>query len=318
MPSLRSFRNDDPPRLAEIWNDALTGRGSYPLRSLSAFERCGLSKPYFDPAGLVVAEDGGVPVGFAHAGFGPTDDEARIDPTQGVVCVIAVRSSHRRQGIAAQLLAAVEKYVAGRGTKTVQAGARWPRCPFYFGMYGGSNMPGFLDSDPAIGPFLLNRGYRAGDATVVLQRRLEVPVQAADVRFLGLRRRFDVRLMPQVTIGSWWRECVYGLLEPAEFRLEDKLSGMPAARALLWEMEGFSWRWGRPSAGVLEVQVRCELRRQGMAKFILTQILRKLQDEYFGIVEAQVPERNEGALALFQSLGFERVDVGRVYLKDLA
>ncbi len=318
MPSLRHFRNDDPPRLAEIWEEAFTGRGTYPLRSLGPLERCVLSKPYFDPAGLIVAEDGGRPVGFVHAGFGPTDDETRIDTTRGVVCVIAVRSTHRRTGVGAELLRAAESYLAVRGTKSIQAGARWPRCPFYFGLYGGSNMPGFLDSDPATGPFLLRQGYAASDVTLVLQRRLEQPVPTADARFVGLRRRFDTRLMPQMSIGSWWQECVYGLLEPVEFRLEDKLSGAPAARALLWEMEGYSWRWGCPSVGVLDIQVRSELRRQGLAKFLLTQILRRLQEEYFGIVEVQALEQHSMALTLFQSLGFQTVDTGRVYLKAVS
>jgi ribosomal protein S18 acetylase RimI-like enzyme len=317
MSNLRCFRNDDPPKLAEIWNEAFTGRGTYPLRSLSPLERCVLSKPFFDPAGLIVAEDAGAPVGFVHAGFGPTDDESRIDPARGVVCVIAVRSSHRRTGVGAELLRAAESYLAGKGATSIQAGARWPRCPFYFGLYGGSNMPGFLDSDSTTGPFLLGLGYRAGETTAVLQRRLDQPVSAADPRFVAIRRRYDTRLMPQMAIGSWWQECVYGLLEPAEFRLEDKLSRMPAARALLWEMEGYSWRWGCPSVGVLDIQVRTDVRRQGLAKFLLSQILRRLQEEYFGIVEAQAPEQNLTAVALFQSLGFQSVDTGRVYLKDL-
>jgi ribosomal protein S18 acetylase RimI-like enzyme len=317
MPRLRCFRNDDPPRLAEIWNDAFTGRGTYPLRSLSPLERCALAKPYFDPAGLIVAEDGGTPVGFVHAGFGPADDESRIDPTRGVICLIAVRSSHRRRGVGADLLRAAEQYLTARGTRTAHAGPHWPRCPFYFGLYGGSNMPGFLDSDPAISPFLQWHGYRPADTTLVLQRRLDVAVSVADPRFAALRRKYEVRLMPQVSIGSWWRECVYGLLEPVEFRLEEKPSGMPAARVLLWEMEGYSWRWGHPCVGVLEIQVRSDLRRQGVAKFLLTQVLRKLQDEYFGMVEVQTPERNPAALALFRALGFEHVDTGRVFRRDL-
>jgi ribosomal protein S18 acetylase RimI-like enzyme len=317
MPRLRCFRNDDPPRLAEVWDDAFTGRGAYPLRSLGALERCALSKPYFDPAGLIVAEDGDDVVGFVHAGFGPNADESAIDPTCGVICVIAVKAAHRRAGLGAELLRAAESYLAGRGTRTVQAGAHWPMCPFYFGLYGGSNMPGFLDSDPATEPFLLKQGYRSGESTAVLQLRLDKPAPPADARFVGLRRRFDIRLLDQMSIGSWWQECVYGLLEPVEFRLEDKVSGMPAARALLWEMEGYKSRWGCPSVGVLDIQVRSDQRRQGLAKYLLSQIFRRLQEEYFGVVEVQTPEANPTGIAVFKSLGFEQVDRGRVYLKEV-
>ena len=90
-------------------------------------------------------------------------------------------------------------------------------------------MPGFLDSDAATGPFLISQGYRVGEATNVLHGGLDQTVAAADARFVTYRRRFDTRLMPNMSIGSWWQECIYGLLEPAEFRLEDRLSGMPAA-----------------------------------------------------------------------------------------
>ena len=151
------------------------------------------------------------------------------------------------------LLRAAEEYPVGPRHRTIDAGPHWPRCPFYFGLYGGSNMPGFLDSDPATGSFLESHGYRAADATLVLQRRLDTPVPAADVRFANLRRQYVTSDPMPASIGSWWRECVYGVLEPVEFRLTDKLSGMPAARAVLWEMEGYSWRWGHPSAGVLDI-----------------------------------------------------------------
>src|SRR5947209_785586 len=71
----RTFHNDDPPGLIEIWNEALVGRGAAQLRNSTAFERHALAKPYFDPAGLIVAVDGNTRVGFAHAGFGPNQRE---------------------------------------------------------------------------------------------------------------------------------------------------------------------------------------------------------------------------------------------------
>lgn len=317
MATIRCFRNDDAPGIAEIWNDACTGRGAYPLRSLSTLERCIFSKPYFDPAGMFIAEHDAIPLGFAHAGFGPNENESSIDARRGVVCALAVRQSQRRRGIGTELLQAVQGYLSRQGTTDLQAGPHWPSCPFYFGMYGGSNLPGFLDSDPELASFLGRRGFQSADSTVVMQRRIDQPTTCSDPRFAMIRKRFDVKLMPKMSIGSWWQECVFGLTEPAEFRLEDRQSGMPVARSLLWEMEGYSYRWGQPSVGILDIQVRGEMRRQGMAIYLLSQIFKRLHDESYVIMEAQAPSQNSAALGLLARLGFEQVDIGKVYCRPI-
>ena len=95
----RTFHNDDPPGLAEIWNEALTGRGAAQLRNSSPLERLAFAKPYFDPTGLIVALDGNSRVGFAHAGFGPNPREAALAHASGVTCLTAVRPAYRRRGI---------------------------------------------------------------------------------------------------------------------------------------------------------------------------------------------------------------------------
>jgi GNAT superfamily N-acetyltransferase len=150
---------------------------------------------------------------------------------------------------------------------------------------------------------------------VILQRILERQLTVADGRFAAMRRRFDVRVVPRIALGTWWQECVLGLIEPVEFRLEEKTTAKVAARAVAWEMEAFSWSWNVPTVGLLDLQVRDELRRQGLGKFLLTQILRYLQDQYFGIAEIQTPEANTPLINLCRGLGFEQVDVGRSYRK---
>ena len=50
----RNCRNDDPPALVKIWNEAFTGRGAVILRTSSPLEHYVFSKPYFDPAGLFI------------------------------------------------------------------------------------------------------------------------------------------------------------------------------------------------------------------------------------------------------------------------
>ena len=78
MVHYRTFRNTDPPGLAEVWNESLRGRGAVPLANSSPLEHLIFAKPYFDPAGLILAWDGDTLVGFGHAGFGVKADESEL------------------------------------------------------------------------------------------------------------------------------------------------------------------------------------------------------------------------------------------------
>jgi ribosomal protein S18 acetylase RimI-like enzyme len=302
--------------LVEIWNEAFTGRGSVQLRHSSPLERYAFAKPYFDPAGLIVALEGDKRVGFAHAGFGPNPSETKLSHAVGVICRVGVRPSHRRRGIGSELLARSEAYLRECGARTLFAGAKRPLNPYYFGLYGGSDLPGFLASDQAAGPFFQRHGYQPEETSLILQRPLDQPLTVVDGRFAALRRRYEVRALPRLGAQSWWQECTLGPLEMLDFRLVETLTGHPVASAEVWEMEGFSWRWGLPAVGLVDVMVRETLRRQGLAKFLVVSILRYLQEQYFGLVEVQSSDQNQAALKLFQGLGFEQVDFGQVFRKS--
>jgi ribosomal protein S18 acetylase RimI-like enzyme len=312
----RCFRNDDPPHLVAIWNESMTGRGAARLRHAVLLERSVFSKPYFDPNGLIVAVEEGQVAGFAHGGFGANPRETLLARGSGVVCVVAVWPQFRRRGIGTELLRRTEAYLKEKGAGEIYAGAASSLSPFYFGLYGGSEMRGVLDSDPGAGAFLQKRGYKPWESSLVLQRSLDRAIEVPDPRFASLRKRFDARIVPRISIGTWWQECVIGLVEPVEFRLEEKQSSKPVARAIAWEMEALSSTWNLPSVGILEFQVREEVRRQGVGKFLMVQILRYLQDQYFGLVEIQVPEVNKPGLGLCQTTGFQQIDVGRIYRKS--
>ena len=309
----RSFRNTDAPHLVEIWNETFTGRGTVHLRHANLLEVHALAKPYFDPQGLIVAVEDRVPVGFAHGGFGPNNRESMLSFATGVVCAISVRPRFQGRGIGSELLARCETYLRDRGARTLQAGQLPPLTPYYFGLYGGSDLPGFLVSNEAAGPFLEVHGYQPGDTCLVLDRRLDQPLNIVDARFPNLRRRFEVQILPPLGCVSWWREAVLGPVELLECRLIEKSSDRTVGRAQVWEMEGFSRTWNVPAIGIVGAEIREDLRRQGLGKFLINSLLRSMQEQYFGLAEVQTPERNQAAVNLFRSLGFEQVDVGRTY-----
>ena len=310
----RCFRNTDPPGLTEIWNESVTNPGAFSLRSTTPLEMCVLSKPYFDPNGLVVAEEDGRLIGFAHAGLGPNSAETDISVEVGIICALAVRPVYRRKKIGTELLRRSELYLKRLGAKDLVAGGMRPLSPFYFGVYGGADAPGFLASDPTAAPFFEQHGYQRWNTALVFDLPLENYQPPADPRFLNLRRTHDVQLVPHPEITSWWQECVLGQYEPVEFRLMDKLTGIPAARTLVWEMSQ-ARRPGFNAAGLLDVQVRPDLRRRGFARFLISQMARYLQENFFRSIEVHVPEVNQPAVNLIRGLGFEQVDVGRSFRK---
>jgi GNAT superfamily N-acetyltransferase len=315
----RRFKNTDPPALADVWNESHTARGAYPLRTPSLLERWVFSKPYFDHDGLIVAVDeaSGRVQGYGLAGFAPTEDLSALSFEEGVICSVAVRPPDRRKGVGRGLVERLEQYLTRRGAKKLRAGPVWPECPFGFGLYGGTNCPGFLASDPDADPFFQSLGYAPAGQTFVFQTKLDQPLTIADARFGMLRRRYETQVLRAAAVTSWWHDCVWGTLEPVEFRMVDKLANnIPAARAVVWELEGYGWRWGFPSAGILDIQVRPDLRRQGMAKLLVSQVLRFLQDQFFGICELQATSDREDLVALCRSVGMEQVDVGTTYLKS--
>jgi ribosomal protein S18 acetylase RimI-like enzyme len=310
----RGFRNTDPPRLVELWNECFTGRGAVQLRTPEPLEQRLFAKWYFEPAGLIIAEEGDACIGLAHAGFGPGADSGALDHSAGVVCLIGVRPSFRRRGIGSELLKRCEDYLRQRGAQTLFAGPHTPLDPFCFGLYGGSQTSGFLTSDPAAEPFLLHHEYQVSRRTLVMQRRCGDAL-AGDVRAIGFRSRYEVRLSASKSLATWWQNCQFNLLEPQEFLLAEKKTDETVARALIWEMEGFSWRWQQPAVGLLALEVKENLRRQGFGRFFVGLLLRHLQEQFFEIVEIQVNEADAGPVNFFRRLGFTQVDVGQVFKK---
>ncbi len=315
MVHYRRFRNTDPPRLAAVWNDCFTGRGAVGLRGSMPLEQYVFAKPYFDPAGLILAEDEGQCVGFAHAGFAVNEQGTDLDTSTGVTCLIGVRRAYQRRGIGSELLRRCESYLHQRGARTLLAGPQGRHAPFYVGLYGGSQAPGFLASDPSAASFFARNHYLACQKTLVLQRRCREPPPRVEPSLARYAPTYQMHLRSPKGLRSWWLTCQFNLLEPVEFFLADKCTHEEVAWALVWEMDGFNVAWNLPAVGVIDLVVRQPLRRQGLGQFFLGLLLRHVQEQFFEVVEIQVNENNVAALGLCRRLEFEEVDTGFVYKK---
>ena len=316
MIGYRPFRNSDPPHLAEIWRTQPPERGLMQPMSADVFEQLVLAKPYFENAGLMVATDDGVPVGFAHAAFGPSDDEQRLSTQLGTTCLVMVRTNYQRRGIGAELVARSEHYLRERGAQVLYAGGIRPLNAFYLGLYGGSELPGVLDSDPKAQHLFKSLDYREIDRSLVLHRSLAGFRPSVDRQQMQIRRRCSLVMVEDPPAKSWWDACTYGGFDRTQLDLVSRQDNTTLASVMLWNIEPLSSSWGVHAAGVVELLVDAAQRRQGLATFLLGEAFRHLQGCGISLVEVQTMQSNTAARNLYQKLGFQEIDQGAVYRKD--
>ena len=317
MIEYRTFRNTDPPLVAEAWTACLAGPRtvSIPVKSTTLLEYFVLSKPYFDPKGLVLALEDARPVGFAHAGFVGNAAGDGLDTSTGVLCALGVAPRLRRRGVGGELLRRSEDYLRGRGATRLLAGAMTPDNPFLFGLYGGCDSPGILARQEAAAPFLMKHGYAAARQCGIFQRNLGALQVPADNRFADIRLQYDIVGAP-LPAENWWRESVLGPIEVFQYDLRDKKVEAVVASLFLWDMELFGQTWGQSCVGLLDLRVVPGIRRRGLGRYLLSQVLRHLRDQTFSLFEARIDLDNAPGVAFFENLGFARVETGTTYQRN--
>lgn len=311
MIAYRSFRNSDVPALAAVWNQSIQGRGVAVPVSASEFDSIVLIKPHFDRHGLTLACDATRIVGFAHAGFGCTADGWSIDRQSGTIAMVVVHPEYRHRGVGRELVARSEQYLRQSGALVRYAGCMHPIDPFYLGLYGGSEMPGVLESNADAQAFFRRLGYHAADTCVVLQRDLGSPVVTIDPRFRSLSRRlrFEVRVPREET---WWSAAQRGLFDTVEFRAVES-NAVVVGRTLACPLPLFERTWQKVALGLYSFEVPLERRRKGIGRWLLYHILRQLREDGIQCIEVQAMQRNSPALGLYTSLGFIERDRGSIF-----
>ena len=313
MITYRNFCNWDPPALVELWNSSLSGRGVARDIGVQDLDRLVFSKPYFDPKGLILAQDGDELIGFAHAGFGASGHGMTVSREYGVIAMLMVAPGYRRQGIGRGLVGRAERYLRGMGSSVIYAGSIHPLDPFYIGLYGGSELPGILRSNQVAHHLFRALGYRAVDECVVYQKKLERPIGMTYVRARTWARHVEFHVELQAVQDCWWSACRYSCLDNISFEARLRSTGESVAKAVGWEMYPLEKSWGVDAVGIVDVEVIPQYRNRGIGLFLMTHVLRHYRGYGLPLAEVQTMDRNTAARKLYLRLGFQEVDRGVVY-----
>jgi ribosomal protein S18 acetylase RimI-like enzyme len=282
------------------------------------FEHIVLSKPYFDRQGLIVAVLDGQPVGFVHASLGPNSQKSDIGSELGVICLLQVLPQFSTREIRDGLLARAESYLIDRGVRVIRGGGFPAVSPYYLGLYGGSELPGVIDSDRTLRESLRNAGYQEKAKFHTMHRRLSQfrPPMDRSQHLLSRQFRVDVELDHQ--FDNWWDSCTLGMTQHGCFHLASSLNGDRVGSLIFWDLEPLASSWGIPSVGLSRLWIADDQQDKGLATFLLAQALRHFVGMSTALAEVQVPWESQTALGLFRKLGFEIVDGGVAFEKRIS
>jgi len=314
---LRTFRNGDPPALADLWNRGLPGRGVVrPLGPHELNEQV-LTRLTFDREGLILAEDEGRLVGFAHAEFGPAAARGpshRLDREMGTVAMLVLDPDRDDPAVGRALFAEAEGYLLGRGAKVLYAGGQSELSSCYSSLYGGSECSGILTGHPAFRRASEESGYQPVAESIHLDADLAAP-DGRDPRTLLLRRRLRVDVVDDALPASWWEANAIGQARITRFRVFSKLEDKELARASTWDMAAFGRLDGKARAGLIDVEVDEDERNQGFGRYLVSEVLRYCRNDWGEFVSVQARSTNLAAIGLYESLGFVTVDSSTLYRK---
>lgn len=316
MLRFRFFGNTDPPLLAEIWRSRGGQSGLSRAISAELLEQYVFSRPYFDYKGLILAFEGDRAVGFVHAGFGSNDAGDALCRELGATYIVLVRPDCQENKVAAALLQQSEQYLQAEGAKVIYGGAIKPLNAFYLGLYGGSELPGVLQSDEIARNIYSAAGYKEIDRTIIFQTDLHSFRPPVSRQLMQIRRRMTVRSTFDQPLASWWDACTLGNFELTRYELIPRNETQPAAHAVIRNMDVTASTVSGGSVGLIDLYVAPDHRRQGLASFLLGEVFHQLGRQSVKSVEVQTMQHNSAGVGIYRKLGFREVDQGIVFRKQ--
>ena len=326
MLTIRSFRNEDPPRLLELWHKTQQRQDNFPpllALSFNQLQTQMLGLPMLDSQSVMLAVEGTTPVGYVHTAFAPSVDGYSFDYRCGHVCFLCVDPQYSDvPGAATALIRAGERYLTGFGVRTIFGGSPSPSVPFYTGFYGGAEAIGILRSDEAIVNAFRETNYQLYHETTWFHFDLcgEIPAISADT--IGYYNEFEVEIKEIPKARTWWEGCAFsnGVWFDATAyqlpshrpvaRLRTRVT-YPDAENLLMMYSG-TWL-----ASLMELRVHPDFSGTGITQHLLEELIRYLAvQNQVRQVEAHAPSQSLLGVLLHEQSWSVR-DSGYVFIKTV-
>ena len=324
MIQYRPFLNTDTPGIVDIWRHQNPFRGFFSGCTRDILDQHVFSKPYFDRLGLTIAVNvpddptlSPEPLGFVHASFAPNETLSDLDYRVGVVSQLKLKPGHQAIEIGHALLNHAIEYLKQHSATVAHVGGDFPQTPFYLGLYGGSRVPGVMEEDRLARQVFQEAGFETTDSICVLERKLAGFRTLIDRQQLALRRQFQIKAVPDPLESSWWESCTMGMAERDRFNVFDKLKRENVGTVSFWDMQPLAGLAGGVGRGLYDLKINEDLRRSGMATFLVGESMRHLMQQGVARIEAQAPESDIPSLGVFKKLAFQTLTRGYLMSKPI-
>lgn len=326
MLTTRSFRNEDPPRILELWRKTQHRRDGFAsllFPSPNQIQAQFLGLPMLDSRSIMLAFEGDVPVGYVHTMSAPTDDGHSFDPTTGQICFACVDPGyHDVPGAATTLIRAGEEYLIGLGAQTIYGGSPSPSAPFYTGFYSGGEAIGILHTDSAIMNAFHEADYHTHQKTGWFHYDLRNYSPSVTLETIGHYADLAVETHEIPEARTWWEGCIQtnGIwFDAMAYQIR---TNRPVARLRMRiafpDMENVLTMYGGTwLASLIELRVHPDVADDGTQRYLLDEAVRYLAaQKQVAQIEAHTAEGSP-LFELLRKQSWKERGSGTVFVKHM-
>lgn len=322
---LRTFRNSDPPLLTEIWRQyfSCASRRVVPI-SVNILNNNILGLPFFDPKGLCIAFEDGVPVGFAHASFGPNRNRDDIDRETGVINLIMIVPSYpNREELCQMFIERSEKYLKRNGAKIIFGGSTRASASFYTGFYGGSEPLGIYGDDLLVSAYE-SAGYHIQNKTKRFQydlRNYKTAFTPKSARWV--RKGIKIEYSDRAPIShNWFQSCAtahFNWFVATAYQPPQKNPVAELFIRIFQPLDNLNLEvMVPPMASLFDYHVAPEFRREGLGTYVLGEALRYLCGmSGSAMIETVALDQELPYINFLTRFGWQEFDHGVIFIKIL-